>query len=67
MLERLVAELPTQQRTALVLRHFEQMAYPDIAAVMEIAESTARVHVRAAREALRTAIVSRHPEWTPRG
>lgn len=65
MLEQLVAELPPQQRIALVLRHFEEMEYGEIAAVMDVAESTVRVHVRAAREALRTAIVERHPQWRP--
>jgi RNA polymerase sigma factor (sigma-70 family) len=67
MLETLVHQLPPQQRTALVLRHFEEMSFADIAAVMEVAESTARVHVRAAREGLRTAIVKRYPEWMPGG
>lgn len=67
LLERLVAALPLQQRTALVLRHFESMSYADIAAIMDVAESTARVHVRTAREALRAAIVEQHPEWSRGG
>ena len=63
ILKTLLAELPEKQRTALVLRHLEGMAYRRIAEVMEISESTARVHVRAAREALREMIVKRYPEW----
>ena len=59
----LIASLPERQQTALVLRHLEQMEYSNIAAVMQIAESTVRVHVRAAREALRKAILERYPEW----
>jgi len=59
----LVASLPERQQTALVLRHLEQMDYPSIAAVMQISESTVRVHVRAARETLRNAILKRYPEW----
>lgn len=59
----LIASLPERQQTALVLRHLEQMEYPSIAAVMQIAESTVRVHVRAAREALRKAILKRYPQW----
>ena len=59
----LIASLPERQQMALVLRHLEQMDYPSIAAVMQISQSTVRVHVRAAREALRNAILKRYPEW----
>lgn len=59
----LIAELPERQQTALVLRHLEGMGYAAIAAVMEIGESTVRVHVRAAREALRDLMNRRHPDW----
>lgn len=60
-----IVHLPHKQRVALSLRHFERLDYPQIAAIMNIRESTARVHVRAGREALRRLILARHPEWTP--
>ncbi len=63
ILRQLVAELPERQRTAIVLRHLEDMDYPSIARIMEITESTVRVHVRAARQALRKAMLKRYPEW----
>lgn len=59
----LIGTLPERQRTALVLRHLEEMSYGAIAAVMGISESTARVHVRNAREALRVAMLERDPQW----
>ena len=63
IVKELIVSLPERQQTALVLRHLEQMDYPAIAAVMQIAESTVRVLVRSAREALRKAILERYPEW----
>jgi len=60
----LMDELPPRQRTALVLRHLENMDYRTIAQVMEVAESTARVHARDARESLRRMMLDRCPEWT---
>ncbi|NLX04342.1 MAG: sigma-70 family RNA polymerase sigma factor [Phycisphaerae bacterium] len=63
LLKDLIAELPEQQRTALVLRHLQAMPYRDIAGIMGVSESTARVHASLAREALREMIVTRHPEW----
>jgi RNA polymerase sigma-70 factor (ECF subfamily) len=63
ILKTLLAELPEKQRTAVVLRHLEGIAYRRIAEIMEISESTARVHVRAGREALREMILKRYPEW----
>jgi RNA polymerase sigma-70 factor (ECF subfamily) len=52
-LSQLIATLPERQRTAIVLRHLEDLPYAEVAAIMEIGESTARVHVRDARESLR--------------
>lgn len=59
----LIAALPERQRSAIVLRHLEGMPYSGIADVLGISESTARVHVRNAREALRRGILKHHPEW----
>lgn len=47
-----IERLPSQQRAAITLRHLEGMGYSEIADIMEIAESTVRFHVRAARVAL---------------
>lgn len=58
-----IAELPERQRTAIVLRDLEGLAYRLIADVMDISESTARVHVRSGREFLRKVILKRYPEW----
>jgi RNA polymerase sigma-70 factor (ECF subfamily) len=63
IVKELIASLPERQQTALVLRHLEHMDYSAIAAVMQVAESTVRVHVRSGRETLRKAILKRYPEW----
>ncbi len=65
VMRNLIQLLPQQQRTAVTLRHLEQMSYPDIALTLGVAESTARAHVRAGRDGLRNLFTSRHPEWTP--
>jgi len=53
-----IAELPERQQTAIVLRHLEGMPYDRIAELMGVSESTARVHVRNARESLRRTLQS---------
>ena len=63
LLKGLIGELPDQQRTAVVLRYLEQKEYSEIAKVMEVSESTVRVHVFSGREALREMILKRYPEW----
>jgi RNA polymerase sigma factor (sigma-70 family) len=45
--------LPAQQRAAVVLRYYEDLEYAEIAAVLGIAEPTARSHVHRALTALR--------------
>jgi len=64
VLHELIGELPRGQRTAIVLRHLEGMDYEEIAQVLGRSESTVRVHVKRAREALREAIRKRYPEWS---
>ncbi len=51
-----IAQLPPQQRTAVTLRHLEEMSFERVAAIMEISPVTARLHVRAGRERLRELI-----------
>ena len=63
VLRRHIRRLPARQQAALVLRHLENMAYPRIAELMEIDQSTVRVLVRNAREALRQALTRENPEW----
>ena len=58
-----IAQLPPQQRTAVTLRHLQGMSYDELAEIMEVSPSTARGHVRSARETMRRAIVVRHPEF----
>lgn len=48
-----IAQLPGQQAEAIYLRVIEQMPYDDIAAALSCTASTARAHVRRARERLR--------------
>lgn len=50
---RLCAELPPQQRAAVVLRFYEDLTFAQIALVLDCAESTARSHVHRAIAALR--------------
>jgi len=47
-----VAELPDQQRLALVLRTMEGLDYEQIAAVMSLSSSAVRTHVHLARQRL---------------
>lgn len=49
----LCAELPPQQRAAVVLRFYEDLPYAEIGAVLGCPESTARSHVHRALAALR--------------
>jgi RNA polymerase sigma-70 factor (ECF subfamily) len=63
ILPELIAKLPRRQREVLVLRHLQGMSFDEISDVLGISASTARVHVIAAREALRKLIVRRHPDW----
>lgn len=63
MVKELIKTLPERQQTALILRHLEDMSYAEIAEMMRITESTARVQVRNARESLREAIAEKSPDW----
>ncbi len=63
---RLIGRLPTRQREVLVLKHLQQISYGEIAAVLGITASTARVHAKAAREALRELVLAADPDWFDR-
>lgn len=48
-----VAELPKQQRAVVALRFLEDQTIDEIANILDIAPSTARVHLHRARQTLR--------------
>ncbi len=48
-----VAELPKQQRAVVALRFLEDRTIDEIADILDISPSTARVHLHRARQALR--------------
>jgi RNA polymerase sigma-70 factor (sigma-E family) len=50
---RVCATLPPQQRAAVVLRYYEDLEYAEIAAVLGVAQATARSHVHRALAAMR--------------
>jgi len=52
-LERLIAELPEDQREVLVLREIEEMSYREIAAVAKLPIGTVMSRLSRAREALK--------------
>jgi DNA-directed RNA polymerase specialized sigma24 family protein len=39
------------------------MGFAEIAQVLGIASSTARVHAQAGRETLKTLLIEQHPDW----
>lgn len=58
-----LGDLPERQRDVMVLRHLQGMSFNEVAAVLDISPATARVHAMAGREALRSAMLVRHPDW----
>jgi RNA polymerase sigma-70 factor (ECF subfamily) len=53
-IETAIASLPEQQRLALILRRYEEMAYEDIAAVLETTVPSVKSLLFRAREELRS-------------
>jgi RNA polymerase sigma-70 factor (sigma-E family) len=53
--------LPPRQRAALVLRFYEDLDYPEVAAVLGLAESTVRAHVHRGLAALRSTLAEEDP------
>lgn len=53
-----IAALPEAQRTALILRRYEDMSYEDIAAVMKCSVSSIKSHLFRARGSLRESLAS---------
>lgn len=59
---RLCAELPPQQRAAVVLRFYEDLSFAQIALVLDCPESTARSHVHRAVATLRDRLAKESPD-----
>lgn len=59
-LRRCVQELPRRQREVIVLRHLEDHSFEQIGEILGISSSTARVHARAGRQALRDKMTNSH-------
>lgn len=53
-----IAELPFDQRSALVLRAFDGCTYAEIAGILGVTENTAKVRVHRARRALTASLAS---------
>ena len=51
---RLLAGLPARQRAAVALRYYDDLAFAEIATILDCTESTARSYVHRALERLRT-------------
>lgn len=51
-----VAELPTQMRRCVALRVYHELAYKEIAALMQVSIETVKAHLFQARKRLRTAL-----------
>jgi RNA polymerase sigma-70 factor, ECF subfamily len=57
-----IPRLSPRQQQVLILKDLEGMDYADVAEILQISPSTARVHAKDAREALRDLIKREHPE-----
>ena len=60
---RVCSALPSRQRAAVVLRFYEDLDYPEIAAILDISEATARSHVHRGLAALRVAL-QQQEDWS---
>jgi RNA polymerase sigma-70 factor (ECF subfamily) len=58
----LAARLAPKQRAAFVLREIEGLSTADVAAAMEVAESTVRNHLLQARRAIRAGLEREYPD-----
>jgi RNA polymerase sigma-70 factor (ECF subfamily) len=60
LVEKLLAKLPADLRTTLVLREMEQLSYEEVAQAMEVPVGTVRSRLHTARERFRALWVSAH-------
>jgi RNA polymerase sigma-70 factor (ECF subfamily) len=50
LVQKVLQTLPREYRAVLVLRHFQQMAYNEIAEVLDVSLSTVKTHLHRARK-----------------
>jgi len=62
LVRQLLGELPRRQHDVLVLRHFEEMPFEQIAEVLSISAATARVHAQQGRERLMELVLRHYPD-----
>jgi RNA polymerase sigma-70 factor, ECF subfamily len=62
LLEAALAKLPADQRTAIVLYHFEEMPYQEIAAKLKVSLAKVKTDILRGRETLRKKLAVRLPE-----
>ncbi len=62
LVHRAIPKLSPRQQQVLILKDLEGMEYAEVAEILLISPSTARVHAKDAREALRDLIKQDHPE-----
>lgn len=67
ILEEALAQLPADQRTALVLYHFEDMPYQEIADRMKVSLAKVKIDIMRGREALRHKLAAHRPEFELNG
>lgn len=63
----LAAELTDKQRAVFLLREVEGMSSQEVADIVGCRESTVRNHLFNARKILRRELITRYPEYAPRG
>jgi len=59
----MIQTLSEDQQVVLLLRAVERLDYPEIAAILNVKEATARWHMYEARRTLRERLRRRFPEW----
>lgn len=60
LIEKLLAQLPPDLKTTLILREVEQLSYEEVAVVMKVPVGTVRSRLHTARERFRTLWVAAH-------
>lgn len=65
--QELAGELTDRQRSIFLLREIEGLSSQEVADIVGCRESTVRNHLFNARKVLRRELVSRYPEYAPRG
>lgn len=64
LLEQALAKLPADQRAAIVLFHFEEMPYQEIAARLKVSLAKVKTDILRGRETLKRKLAGRLPEFS---